>query len=714
MVTDLKVDLELIKSVLYKVINENTDLLSDNENVVLQALYEHYEPKSNIDVSHLEFYKEMFSDFFAEKCRNLAKYRSEDINVSETQQITSMKNSGEIFKSGIFNTLKRHLYLEMHLLGQKHQIAISIISTLYYYLSDRYYFEVKSETLEELFFNALMLYLSNQGYSDTNDVEIISIVKSMKRLLGLRNFDFEIKYGDIYFVNNSESILQCKIVNMIKSVGGIDFLKLLFNREISPKYNKSIDRFMIHRNMKSLVMNIDELRVPYNYLIQLAVMHLNETRSPLLTENGQLSKYDDAIKLSSDYLNVLDLQSYSIWGDMFWNYENIPVKLCKNIIFEKMFTPVQYCPDFVIRFINGVYAPLFDGSISIGYNFNEYLKLCKVILREKRACVSYTFDDLKKATKLKQTTLKNILDDVSIQYNEVNIEYNNFLAKTNYSLKPLVKLKNNTYFLFSTYFNGFAFCEVLYNKLKTYYPGNFNRLKGDYLEDMIKSLFKEKGFCFHSGNYITSNSENLECDMILEDEKHIIFIEIKNQPLLDGFELGDDVETLYYLGEGMIKAQKQCFKHIKHLKSAGKLIINTGNGITYELTENQRRIICISVCSQEYLFLSNKTFSENFMQSLLIATYHATDPSKESRLKNLNQQRNEIEQLISDIYGKERINAKKVFFNTLFRSAQQIFTILSVSKTLNEFIYHLTKPIYFADGSGDVYHQLLASDFYTV
>lgn len=117
MVTDLKVYLELIKSVLYKVINANTDLLSDSENVVLKALYEHYEPKSNIDVSQLERYKEIFSDFFAEKCRNLAKYRSEDINVSETQQITSMKNSGEIFKSGIFNTLKRHLYLEMHLLG---------------------------------------------------------------------------------------------------------------------------------------------------------------------------------------------------------------------------------------------------------------------------------------------------------------------------------------------------------------------------------------------------------------------------------------------------------------------------------------------------------------------------------------------------------------------------------------------------------------------
>lgn len=47
------------------------------------------------------------------------------------------------------------------------------------------------------------------------------------------------------------------------------------------------------------------------------------------------------------------------------------------------------------------------------------------------------------------------------------------------------------------------------------------------------------------------------------------------------------------------------------------------------------------------------------------------------------------------------------FFYTLFRSAQQIFTILTVSKTLDDFIYYLTQPIRIDDGSGDVYHQLL-------
>ena len=227
---------------------------------------------------------------------------------------------------------------------------------------------------------------------------------------------------------------------------------------------------------------------------------------------------------------------------------------------------------------------------------------------------------------------------------------------------------------------------------------------------MIKSMFKEKSFCFHSGKYSIGNSENLECDLILEDDKRIIFIEIKNQPLLDGFELGDDVETLYYLGEGMIKAQKQCYRHIKWLKSMGKLIIkNEKSRLQYELSENGRQIICISVCSQEYLFLSNKTFSEPFLQSLLFATYNATDTNKEVRLNRLNTLRNELEQLVIDIHGTDNINVNQVFFNTLFRSAQQIFSCLTLSETLDDFIYHLTHPIHIMDGSGDVYHQLLTS-----
>ena len=193
--------------------------------------------------------------------------------------------------------------------------------------------------------------------------------------------------------------------------------------------------------------------------------------------------------------------------------------------------------------------------------------------------------------------------------------------------------------------------------------------------------------------------------MVIETTDKIVFVEIKNQPLPDTFEQGDDVETLRCLGEGMIKAQMQCFKHICQLKDKGTILLVKDNHPPYELKLNNRKFICISICSQEYLFLTNKTFSESFLESMLFATYHANDPNKENRLDKLNSLRKKMESLISDIYGQTK--AHRVFLNTLFRSAQQISTIINASDTLEDFIDNLTTPIYIADGTNDVYCQLI-------
>ena len=193
--------------------------------------------------------------------------------------------------------------------------------------------------------------------------------------------------------------------------------------------------------------------------------------------------------------------------------------------------------------------------------------------------------------------------------------------------------------------------------------------------------------------------------MVIEITDEIVFIEIKNQPLPETFEQGDDVETLRCLGEGMIKAQMQCFKHIRQLKRKGYIILENENQPSYELKLNNRKIICISICSQEYLFLTNKIFSEYFLESLLFATYHANDPNKENRLEKLNLLREKLATLISDIYVQTK--ARRVFFDTLFRSAQQISTIINASDTLEDFIDNLTTPIYIVDGTNDVYCQLI-------
>ena len=705
MISDIVIDFNKMKSILFNIIEQNKLLISLDKGAILQTLYTDYEPKSEIDISNIGAYTSYFEKFYEQKIVDMASYCSEDTANFDRQVVNELERNGKVFAKSIFHIFKKHLYLEMRLENKNYELEICVIQKLCYNIGNTYYFNFEEKYLAQLFEYAVKLYLCSPEFIDMKDVETVNIVKSMKNLLNIKNFEYEIKYGDIYFSDDAEKEIQSKIEHSISRVGGIEFLRRFFSKEMSPKYNPEIDRFLIHRNVQQMSMNIKDIRVPYNYLIQLSAKHLDDVKCILLTESGVNDEYDKAIKISSDYLNVLNLQPYLIYGDMIYDLKSIPVKLSKNILFEKLYTPIQYRPGFTSKFLQDVYEPFFKSSINWGYSCKDYIKFCTFILSERRYCVTYSFEELWKLTNIKHSALAKILEDVSYSSVEVNSSFENFLSETNYRLRPLIKLKNEKYFLFSAYFNCFAFCEVLYNKLNSHYGHSFNAQKGEKVENMVKNLFKEKGYQFHSGKYNVNKCQDEECDMVLETTDKIVFVEIKNQPLPETFEQSDDIETLYCLGDGMIKAQIQCCKHTRQLKRKGYIILQNENQPSYELKLNNRKIICISICSQEYLFLTNKMFSEHFIESLLFVTYHATDPNKEHRLNKLNLLRDKLAALVSDIYGQTKVD--RVFFDTLFRSAQQISTIINASDTLEDFIDNLTTPIYIADGTNDVYCQLI-------
>lgn len=75
---------------------------------------------------------------------------------------------------------------------------------------------------------------------------------------------------------------------------------------------------------------------------------------------------------------------------------------------------------------------------------------------------------------------------------------------------------------------------------------------------------------------------------------------------------------------------------------------------------------------------------------------------------NPNKMSNELKNIVNEMF-KSNMNLNQVFFDTLFRSTQQLHAILSVINSLDEFIHYLTKLIYIMDGSNDVYCQLLRS-----
>ncbi len=71
---------------------------------------------------------------------------------------------------------------------------------------------------------------------------------------------------------------------------------------------------------------------------------------------------------------------------------------------------------------------------------------------------------------------------------------------------------------------------------------------------------------------------------------------------------------------------------------------------------------------------------------------------------NPNKMSNELKNIVNEMF-KSDMNLNQVFFDTLFRSTQQLHAILSVINSLDEFIHYLTELIYI----NDVYCQLLRS-----
>ena len=80
MISDIKVDLSAMKSILFDVIEQYKYLFFEKEDAVLLSVFEGYEPKDKIDTTQLKSYQNLFATFYSDKIKSLAIYNSDDKN----------------------------------------------------------------------------------------------------------------------------------------------------------------------------------------------------------------------------------------------------------------------------------------------------------------------------------------------------------------------------------------------------------------------------------------------------------------------------------------------------------------------------------------------------------------------------------------------------------------------------------------------------------
>lgn len=661
------------------------------------------------------------ADEIVNECKGMAVYNTIDNNNNGSKDMAytaiQKENGNEWFRMGVLRRAITHFQIRDAIHKENHKLVCDILSTINSHIGNCYYYD--SNALCKLLSLAVNLYavVKNNTFSGfykaDRSPEVKLQIRAVRFLMKKFGTGFDVRQGEIIIEDDTQSAITAYLNSMIADIGGYTFINLLYRHELAGKYNRKMGRYIIARDKTmSLGKGLPNPRIPYNYLIQLALKNLEKSNS-LLTEKGRYEVFVSVINVASAYLEILNLQGHHVYEDMFLGFEEFPYVLSKNIMFEKLYVPRQYNSGFVILLLDFLLQPLYKepGVSPRIYSFEEYVTFTKYVLDNSEQAHVFEIDDIIRNTGIRKQKVYEIIEDVSMDYSEINKDFIDYMDETNTWCRPLIRMKNARLFCVGAALTGFGFYEVMYQILcGVYGQRKLNNRLGHDLERLVYNMLSQKGIHFIKGRYEAINDiPDRDCDVIIEGKDKVCFIEIKKIPLPNTYEQGDDVAVLKVLGDGMLYAQEQIMWHRLRIARTGHVMLfDSDTGRTHDFSLNDRSVYSISLCMPEYDFLTNQSIVHTFLESIMHVNYHAKDNNRENVLNILNKRIEEIRMLTGMLYKEKMPTARDVFFNSSFMSLQQLWTVLQYYDNTEAFLDYCQTSHSVVCGRGDTYAELLA------
>lgn len=654
-------------------------------------------------------------EVYENACKKLACFSelSKDNQPEQILEAREKARTGEWFRSKELLKVIRHFYLVDSIEHKNSVTEKSILFVLWCFLGGQYSYT--KETVPDLIRTGAQLYLSaskSGRYSymcklrglEEDEKLLVQAVQILKR----HSVQVFVQKGTTVINDEDEKKIQLELEQKIEAYGGLKFLQELFLTEIAPKYDAEIGRYMIYRGKTALghVPKNLKSRIPYQYLIQLALKHL-----PAQKCVAGISKqsFQEIIEYGAAYLETLQLQGYSAAEDMFCEGQDLGIDVYKNMLFEKLYVPRQYHPEFIKMLLVGMFRQEYEKCRPElrSYSFSCYLKVASYILQRSNGPTIFSRKELRENCSVGEFRLNQLLGDISQKAEDVNKGFCAFVDRTTSWKKPLIQLDEENYFCLDARMVGYGFYEVLYQVLFEKMGNSLSREQGKLLEKLLYQMFQKKKIPYLAGKYLTEGDlSGRDCDMILDGKDKSMFLEIKKCPLPQSYETMDDVEVFKTLGKGLFYAQEQILAHRLRLKQKGmiELYDEQGRHLT-DYKTNGKRVLSVSICMPEYDFFTERQMVERILEVGRTGTFHAYDENRESALNGLNGRLERIRKLMAQLNDEKQVE-HRAFFDSLFFSLQQIWMILRFSDEIEDFLGICSTLACVTHGTGDVYAEI--------
>ncbi|WP_142627732.1 hypothetical protein [Rhizobium sp. P007] len=374
---------------------------------------------------------------------------------------------------------------------------------------------------------------------------------------------------------------------------------------------------------------------PFGFLWQIAAA----VPEVAITPNDPPNDWAAALDIARDVVALVDVETYGQFWTIGTDYETLQSFLGDATLHDHLFSLQQWSPHLTPIFLESFFGKQRDAELRdrLGWGIEDVANAARALIARTRhsPCLVSTGDF---SRYLSIQVAESLMKDFAHPSRSPNAAYTSPFdaSKADLMFRPLIGTDlPNTYLMPSHETIGPALYEATMIALsRVLSQRDMADLRGQGLERAVAELLRFRGIAPTAvGLQYKQGGQDGECDVVVEDDRTIIFFECKAKAVTRAAMQGDRNNALFTYLEGVTAAQAQALQHETILERDGYLEFEDGT----RLDKFGRRVVRVSMTLHDHGTLHDRFLFAQLSSLIAGGTVRGTDPKQMKRVAKLNE-----------------------------------------------------------------------------
>ena len=492
------------------------------------------------------------------------------------------------------------------------------------------------------------------------------------------------------FVGDSGIRATREIQTALDRLGQVNVLRAIFERLRMTGRTP----YGLYMPVRSYAYDRCEPSYPYGFLVHLAV------RSPVFGQGNGSSrrKRGRAFELARDLVATLNVEPYNKFSLIGAAPGRIDGLLRELPLFDHLFALPQQWPPGLARMALREFFRCDDADAlwaRLGWTISDVVALYDAVVGNRGQDPILIARPTLAWPGLPRARVERMLPHFVHARGTVNAGYDSPLAagKANLMFKPLIQVKPEQFMLPAASFAGPAFYEAVMAAIRNENPRGLDDLQGRGTERVVAALLEGSALRVTAKGAKYKVEGGGECDLVVESERHVLFVECKAKALTRDAMAGVEGGALLDFGGGMFAAQAQAMRHERILRKLKRIDFVDGHE---PLLFDDREIFRLSVTLLDHGSLQDRMVLWSLYDALLDSEVTVSgDHGKQGQVHKLNRTLNRMRaeaRALRALGVEQKVHMR----NCASLSVASLAVLLHEVVSLEDFLALVASPVTYA------------------